>query len=435
MLKSIASGLIAGCLALGCWAADDEFADQDAVWQELDNVVPDDRETACPAAQAAGKAAVEIGRRLELFVDEFLVDDLTGGAIRRLHHPVPREIVMHFGDQGMPWDQAIAHPTVVRDGERILLYYRASFPKKNSGKKNVACVIESSDGINFTRPVLGLHDISGMLPSVSNNNNIIWMSGPINHFTPFLDTNPDASPDERFKAVARHPAGRMVPGALTAFASSDGLEWRMLYPEKAFGTHPSDSQNLAFWDSARRHYVCYMRGRPEHRGGVRDVRYLTSPDFRDWTDPEFLEYTDERHDNLYTNGIHPYEGAPHILIGFPNRIVQHRIKVPGEPAGVNDVILMSSRDGVLFERWNEGFIRPGPGDENWTNRSYYPTANTVQTSHEELSLYWTEHNHLPTMRLRRGTLRVDGFVSINAGEQAGEMLTRPLIFSRRLSEV
>jgi hypothetical protein len=31
--------------------------------------------------------------------------------------------------------------------------------------------------------------------------------------------------------------------------------------------------------------------------------------------------------------------------------------------------------------------------------------------------------------LRRGTIRIDGFVSVHAGGTAGEMLTRPLIFT------
>jgi hypothetical protein len=40
-----------------------------------------------------GKTAVDIGSRLELFVDDFMVDDASPGVERRLHPPVPREIV------------------------------------------------------------------------------------------------------------------------------------------------------------------------------------------------------------------------------------------------------------------------------------------------------------------------------------------------------
>ncbi len=91
---------------------------------------------------------------------------------------------------------------------------------------------------------------------------------------------------------------------------------------------------------------------------------------------------------------------------------------------------MSSRDGITFERWEEGFIRPGFDIECWTGRNNYPAWGMVQTSPEEISLYWTEHYRFKTNRLRRGTVRTDGFVSVHAGAKAvGEILTRPLKFS------
>jgi hypothetical protein len=52
----------------------------------------------------------------------------------------------------------------------------------------------------------------------------------------------------------------------------------------------------------------------------------------------------------------------------------------------------------------------------------------VQTADDELSLYWVENYRHPTCRLRRGTLRVDGFASAYAGYAGGELLTHPLSF-------
>ena len=52
-----------------------------------------------------------------------------------------------------------------------------------------------------------------------------------------------------------------------------------------------------------------------------------------------------------------------------------------------------------------------------------------ESSPGEISLYWTEHYRHPTMRFRRGTIRTDGFVSVHAGAEPGEVITRPLIFS------
>jgi hypothetical protein len=166
--------------------------------------------------------------------------------------------------------------------------------------------------------------------------------------------------------------------------------------------------------------------------GLRNIMRAESTDFIHWSEPELIEYADERREHLYTNGIGPYFRAPHITLGVPARFVPERTKVPEHPyCGVSDAILMSSRDGRRFLRWEEGFVRPGPEPQVWTDRNNYPAWGMVQTSPSELSLYWTEHYRHPGMRLRRGTIRLDGFVSLHAGGEIGELLTRPLIFSGR----
>jgi hypothetical protein len=143
-----------------------------------------------------------------------------------------------------------------------------------------------------------------------------------------------------------------------------------------------------------------------------------------------IEYSDDRREHMYTNGILPYFRAPDIYIGVPARYVPLRSKVPTHlHNGISDAILMTSRNGRRFLRWEEAFVRPGSEPEVWTDRNNYPAWGMVQTSPTEISLYWTEHYRHPTMRLRRGTIRLDGFVSLHAGGDVGEMLTRPLTFS------
>ncbi|MBE35640.1 MAG: hypothetical protein CMI16_08825 [Opitutaceae bacterium] len=53
----------------------------------------------------------------------------------------------------------------------------------------------------------------------------------------------------------------------------------------------------------------------------------------------------------------------------------------------------------------------------------------VQTSDTELSLYLQTHYMLPDYHLRRYSLRLDGFASVNAPFSGGEMLTKPMQFS------
>ena len=45
-----------------------------------------------------------------------------------------------------------------------------------------------------------------------------------------------------------------------------------------------------------------------------------------------------------------------------------------------------------------------------------------------MSVYVLRHFRLPSINLRRGVLRTDGFVSVNATYGGGELVTRPLIF-------
>ncbi len=357
------------------------------------------------------KPVYEIGQRRELFVDDFLIDGTSGRIERRLHRPDPREVVLTLD---RPWEgQTSAYFAMVQDGVRVLMYYRGEVEAGSAGQ--VCCVAESRDGIHFRRVKAGLFEFEG-----SKDNNIVWQGVGAHNFTPFLDSNPAAAPAERFKAVGYSHHGR----GLGVFASPDGIHWHELLDHPAITNGAFDSQNLAFWDPLRECYVDFHR---KGRNGVRDIMTCTSRDFRTWTEPVFLEYADDRSEHLYTNGIQRYGRAPHLYIGFPSRFVPGRTKVEGrEPPGVSDAILMSSRDGLHFQRWPNAFIRPSTEREVWTDRNNYPAWGLIETGPEELSIYWTEHYRHPGMRLRRGVIRKDGFVSLQAAGDVGEVLTRPL---------
>ncbi len=362
--------------------------------------------------EAGDEEPYEIGDRLELFVDDFLISGTSGSAERRLHQPVRREVILELD---RPWEgDTCAYFVVLRDGETVRMYYRGS----SEDGTQYCCLAESPDGVHFTRPNLGLFEVNG-----STDNNIVWQGRGAHNFTPFIDTKPGVPDDERYKAVGYSHHG----GGLGVFASPDGIHWRELLDHAAITEGAFDSQNLAFWDPLREVYVDFHR---KCREGVRDIMTCTSEDFREWTDPVFVEYEDTRKEHLYTNAVQPYFRAPHIYIGLPARFVPSRTKVPEHPhPGVSDAVLMSSRDGLNFERWEQAFIRPASEPEVWTDRNNYPAWGMLQTAPDEISVYWTEHYRHPTMRLRRGTIRTDGFVSIHADGQQGEILTRPLIFS------
>ncbi len=313
-----------------------------------------------PRAEPGGREPVEIGSRLELFVDDFIVDSLTGDASRRLHHPAPQNIALSF-DQ--PWEGPTSfYVTAFQDDDRVRLYYRGS---GHEGTHQVTCYAESPDGITFSRPGLGLFEFEG-----SKENSIIWTGEGAHNFAPFKDPNPACKPEERYKAVAGGP--------LIAVASADGINWEKMQEEPVITEGAFDSQNLAFWDEVRGEYVCYLR---DGKDGFRWIRRATSKDFINWTTPEWLDFGEAPKEHLYTNAITPYFRAPHILLGFPKRFVPARKKVAEhEHAGVSDGVLMSSRDGLHFERWLEAFLRPGPDPKRWTERNNHIAWGLIPTS-------------------------------------------------------
>ena len=373
-----------------------------------------------PAVGAASPTVLDIGSRLELFVDDYVIGELTGDAHCLVHKPEPREVVL-VTDK--PWEgntcayYTIFHDEDFQDGDRYRMYYRGSHYDTKTRKpahREVACYAESRDGIHWTKPALGLFAFNG-----SKANNIVWDGIGTHCFTPFKDANPDCPADARYKAIARgRPRGKK---GLYAFASPDGLKWRLLAPEPVITEGAFDSQNLAFWDPRRKCYVDFHRTFHE---GRRDIMTCTSPDFLTWTKPVRLAYTGAPAEHLYTNAIQPYLRAPYVLLGFPTRYQPKNEQV--EPT------LMASRDGRTFRRWPEALIPITAPKDRDGNRSNYMAWGLVRLpgNDRELSVYASEAYYTgPDSRLRRFTFRTDGFVSIRASSAGGSLVTKPLRFA------
>jgi hypothetical protein len=93
-------------------------------------------------------------------------------------------------------------------------------------------------------------------------------------------------------------------------------------------------------------------------------------------------------------------------------------------------VLMTSRGGAKYDRtFLESFIRPGPGAANWVSRTNYPARGIVPTGPGDMSCYVQREYAQPGHHLQRCVLRTDGFASVHAGYNGGEMTTHPLTFS------
>jgi hypothetical protein len=392
------------------------------------------------ALPAPAQEIPDLGNRLELFVDSFLIDRMEGTTLV-LHHPVDEGEVMPFDK---PWEGAFsAYVTVIRDGDLFRLYYRGMPEGHNDGSRmETTCYAESHDGIHWEKPDLGIFEVHGTL----HNNVILANAAPVTHnFAPFLDTRPGVPPEEKYKAV-----GGIAESGLIAWSSSDGIHWKkmqekpVLTKEDVASGHnnPFDSQNVAFWSEHEGKYLCYFRTWVRENGtNYRTISRAVSDDFLHWSHIEAMDFGNTPREQLYTNQTSPYFRAPHIYISVAARFMPHRQVLTEEQArslnvdpryfkDCSDAVLMSSRGGNRYYRtFMEGFVRPGIGLDNWVSRSNYPARNIVQTGPAEMSLYLNQDYAQPTAHLHRYSLRLDGFVSVNAPYSGGEMITKPFRFS------
>ena len=393
-----------------------------------------------PVATAADP--INLGTRRELFVDRLLIDRLSDARLQ-LHAPHDEGPVLRFDAR---WEGPQAgYVTMIQDDAKLRMYYRGiSEPGLDGSEHERTCVAESDDGINWTKPKLGLFEYGG----TSANNIVLADAAPVTHnFCPMLDARPGAPKEERYKAVGG--TGK----ELFAYISADGLRWAKMQKEPILSgkqmpfrfDHLFDSQNLVFWSTSENCYVCYFRV----WDGLRRIARSTSDDFRTWSTAVMMKQvhddgvtvTDAPAEHLYTNQTSPYPRAPHIYLAIAARFFEGRqvlneqqaaaIKVdPGYFKDTSDAILLSSRGGPIYDRtYLEGFLRPGIGPQNWVSRTNYPALNLVQTGPTELSIYVNQDYAQPTSHVRRYSLRVDGFASVRAGVKEGEILTKPFTFA------
>lgn len=383
---------------------------------------------------ATAEGPIELGSRRELFVDHYLIDRLDNAQLV-LARPHDEGEVLKFDK---PWEGPFCgYCTVIKDGDLYRVYYRGmATAGPGDGEDACTCIAESNDGVHWTKPNLGLYELHG-----TRDNNIILAHDPpsSSNFSPFLDTRPDVSLSERYKAL-----GGGSPTGLTGFVSPDGIHWTRIQSEPVFNDQGwvFDSQNVSFWSPAEGCYALYFRKAAED---VRAIARATSPDFIHWSKPEPMVYSDAggtvpRY-HLYTNQTHPYFRAPHLLLSTAARFLPGRKVLSEKQAqaiGVHpdyfgdtsDGVLMTSRGGSQYDcTFTEGFLRPGIGYENWVSRTNYPALNVVQTGPTEMSLYANQNYGQPTAHLRRYSLRLDGFASVRAPDQGGELVTKPLKFT------
>ena len=436
---------------------------------------------AMPMVRAAAPAeTIDIGDRREVFWDSYLVDTMQGCEFRQ-HHPEPKEVAL-LHDVPWEWKNSWLH-TVLTHGDAYRMYYLArdiSFGDALGGHQLLHplyfATAESKDGIVWTRPDLNLVPLEKPEEHRDAPNNLIPLDfgekvRGIKLLFPFRDENPACAADARFKALSSRVELPDGSHGLYALRSADGIEWQLMSDKPILTGCTFDSYNLAFWDPQIKAYRAYVR----HRRGeelvtaVRGIMTATSKDFLSWGKLEWLEYDDAAEEHVYNPNVQRYPRAPHLYVGFPLRYVEKpwnwhasTLADPGASyrkgggwsggvgrygSACTEPWFMFSRDGKSFVRSDEPFIRARRGcwayGDNYvacgllmTKEDWYSTrASFGEMSFYVVEGYYEHETPKPPCRVRRYTMRPDGFISIRAGRKGGTFTTKPFIFKGRMLTV
>ena len=378
---------------------------------------------------------IPFGKRVEPFVDEYLIETMTGVCFRG-NTPVNRGKIFGFdtvwegpGSLGM---------TAFQDEENIKLYYRG-FPdlkgQDDTSVMQTSCLSVSpiGDGLHFSPVPVNEIDYAGI-----RENNIVKMDTCCHNFAPFYDTNPNCKPEERYKAIG----GIIQTGGIFVYASPDGIHWKQLTDYPVITKGAFDSMNMAFWDGHAGVYRCYNRYFDSNGdypstwgGGARAIQSCISTDFIHWSEPVFNQYADGIIDQLYTNATRPIPGAEHILISLPMRFHPTRKKVKEHGGsndwsynGASDLVLMTSRNGTFWDRTlKDAWLSGSTYSHEWTERNFITCGGLIECGED--FLFYTEKNYrweddglwaysIPRYR----------FLSLYADGNGGTVLTKPLSF-------
>ncbi len=312
------------------------------------------------------------------------------------------------------------------------------------------CYAESTDGIHWKKPTLGLIEFDG-----SKDNNIVAPAQPdrswVGGGSVFHDDRAPAS--ERYKLWTKYYPSKVerTGRGLYAMVSPDGLRWKMLGTDRGYPLGrgaASDSQNIFFWDTDMGKYVAFVRMKqkgPAPRNRTCWVGLMTSKDFENWTYAKDVFRADEQLSvpggkpgwlpvvDIYTPGAMKVPGIPDAYVLLPT--YYYHWDEDAFPSTI-DVGLATSRDRVNW--WQpapsnrEPFLRHGPdgsvasgmilanpwpivvGDEIWI---YYAGIGREHRTSESAG-----------SGIFRARLRRDGFVSVDAGYRGGEFTTPVVTF-------
>jgi hypothetical protein len=384
------------------------------------------------AAQAEVCDPVMVGdppyRRL--FLDAMVVEESAN--LSRTFHSAEKHVGNPVIEKDRPWEGwgPYLYGTVLRDGDKFRMWYQTL-----SLERGDVLYAESSDGINWTKPELGIIAYEG-----SKKNNIVASANAC-HIPSVIPAPKPSSPDKRWMMFGYARSG----GASVAY-SPDGLRWNWdRKPEQQHLFATSDVINFFFDPYLNRYAATYKTTNRRHRA----VGVAVSKDGLKWTKP--VEHAVFGADDLdpdatqvYGMPVFPYQG---MYIGLPwiyhaRWIKYGRYRSPkvmfeaqvGSPQTV-DVQFAWSWNLLSWTRPpdRKPFIALGP-EGAFDSKMIY-TARAPIIVGDKLFFYYggfdahhEDHDNWDG-GIGLATLRLDGFCSMRADSEEGWLVSRREVFN------
>lgn len=396
---------------------------------------------------ASARELLAQGRR-QLFLDDTWIERMEG-LTRVVNQPKKHEGNPVIRHHQKPWQtfRAQLYGTVLYIPEEKLfkMWYLAGarFPGEQPIRLNgrVCCpnfqmlaYAESKDGFDWELPNLGLVEFDG-----TRDNNICQISRENAEGVAVVYDPRDSDGKRRYKAFywehdncgpKKYGPTTPVNGMSVSF-SADGKTWTNCEANPVIDL-PSDTGHQALWDGALRKYVAFGR----FGAGGRKIARAESDDFVNWSPPRLVFQTDAKDGpgaQFYGMGITRYEG---IYVGLPWLFWE------GTSDRI-DVQLAASRDGIDWKRAGDRqtFIPNGPKGSfdagciftaaqpvQLVGDTIYIFYSGIMLNHEEPRPSRKEHPEYGESSIGVATLRRDGFVSLDADDEPGRLITRSFVW-------
>lgn len=414
------------------------------------------------------------GRSGSADVQEFLTRRLAGAGTRAT--PSGERVFFAFDDHSIPWQynlhvtlvQAQKHPanpvlrrgpvgapdhghaclygTVLKSGDKFRMWYLGMIEDRTvrgqaPGFWRPMCYAESTDGVHWTKPELGLVELHG-----SKRNNICLIEGEpysltrVDDYLSVLYEPEEPDPARRYKAVyIAHVPYDDIPGGMSKIGpkerrvcaticatSADGLRWKVV------GDRPANAGGERFEASGLYHFgsFYYTSGqllspwawRADGSKVGRVMLTYRSPDFEHWSPARAVSFLRPgQTTNPPLTGQQTHMGAGiwnrgNVLVGLYG-MWQDPATPP--PKGAShllgtriDLGLIVSNDGIHFREPVPDFKVIARGREGeWDSIALLQGHAFVNAGDRTMIWYshWDTSGELRSMDIGLATLRRDGF--------------------------